>query len=138
MYMRRSSSAVTSGRRRTPRTSAEMAALAPMPRANVSTTVAARPLVRPSERSAILRSLRNDMLLLPLPSDYNRLAFAVRHSMKPQTLPYCTSNEIPRNRHDPQKNAYDMRTIRGKRQENHVVEENASRTPSQINLSSFP
>src|SRR5438477_312367 len=34
----------------------EMAALAPMPSANVSTTVTASPLVRASERSATLRS----------------------------------------------------------------------------------
>src|SRR5712671_4417437 len=38
-----------------------MAALAPMPSANVSTTVTTSPLVRASERIAIFRSLTNDM-----------------------------------------------------------------------------
>src|SRR5882724_10918249 len=58
--MRRFSSALTSGRRSTPRTKLKMAALAPMPNASVSTTVIASPLVRPSERSATLRSPRNN------------------------------------------------------------------------------
>src|SRR5271156_3085257 len=44
--MRRFSSRLTSGRRRTPRTTLKMAALAPMPRARVRMTVMARPLVR--------------------------------------------------------------------------------------------
>jgi hypothetical protein len=59
--------------------------LAPMPSANVSTTVNASPLVRSSERSATLRSLTNDIILLFLPggpsqaieADYNlRTRFA--------------------------------------------------------------
>src|SRR6267142_3045771 len=50
--MRRSSSLLTSGRRRTPRTRLKIAALAPMPSASVSTTVIARPLLRASERAA--------------------------------------------------------------------------------------
>src|SRR5579885_3134988 len=54
--MRRSSSRLTSGRRSTPRTTLKMAALAPMPRARVRTTVIARPLLRQRERTASLRS----------------------------------------------------------------------------------
>ncbi len=48
----RSSSRLTSGRRSTPRTTLKIAALAPMPSASVTTTVAARPLARRSERRA--------------------------------------------------------------------------------------
>src|SRR5260370_30751854 len=59
--MRRFSSRLTSGRRSTPRTRVKMAALAPMPSASVSATVMARPLVRASERSATLKSRRNDI-----------------------------------------------------------------------------
>src|SRR6266852_1833139 len=59
--MRRFSSRLTSGRRSTPRTRVKIAALAPMPSASVSATVMARPLVRVSERSATLKSRRNDI-----------------------------------------------------------------------------
>src|SRR6266849_367739 len=59
--MRRSSSRLTSGRSSTPRTKLKMAAFAPMPSASVSTTVIASPLVRASERAAILKSLRSDI-----------------------------------------------------------------------------
>src|SRR5216684_685982 len=59
--MRRFSSRLTSGRKSTPRTRAKIAALAPMPSASVSATVMARPLVRASERSATLKSRRNDI-----------------------------------------------------------------------------
>src|SRR5687768_9744416 len=55
--MSRFSSRLTSGRNRTPRTTLKMAALAPIPKASVTTTVIARPLTRPSERSANLKSV---------------------------------------------------------------------------------
>src|SRR4051812_13430618 len=54
--MRRSSSRLASGRRRTPRTTLKMAALAPMPRASVRMTVMVSPLVRERERTANFRS----------------------------------------------------------------------------------
>src|SRR6267154_2607063 len=62
--MRRVSSRLTSGRKSTPRTRVKIAALAPMPRARVSTTVIASPLVRASERSATLKSRRKDICFL--------------------------------------------------------------------------
>src|SRR5437867_560503 len=55
--MSRSWSRLTSGRSSTPRTTLKMAALAPMPRARVKTTVKVRPLARIRERSANLRSV---------------------------------------------------------------------------------
>src|SRR5438093_13129313 len=55
--MRRSWSRLTSGLSSTPRTTLKMAALAPIPRASVKTTVNVRPLARASERSANLRSV---------------------------------------------------------------------------------
>src|SRR5271154_2707527 len=57
--MRRFSSRFTSGRRRTPRTTLKMAALAPIPSARVRTTVMARPLVWARERRATFRSRRS-------------------------------------------------------------------------------
>src|SRR5277367_5635216 len=56
--MRRPSSRLTSGRKRTPRTRVKMAAFAPMPSARVITTVAARPLLRMRERAANFRSFK--------------------------------------------------------------------------------
>src|SRR5579859_7320858 len=53
------SSRLTSGRSRTPRTRLNMAALAPIPSASVRTTARDRPLARPSDRAAALRSRRN-------------------------------------------------------------------------------
>src|SRR5947208_3037758 len=64
---RMNAESMISGLRRTPRTSVKMAALAPMPSASVSTTVTASPWVRASERTATLRSLTNDIILLFLP-----------------------------------------------------------------------
>src|SRR5476649_2110551 len=55
--MRRSSSLLTSGRSRTPRTRVKIAALAPMPRARVRMTVVASPLTRASDRAANLKSV---------------------------------------------------------------------------------
>src|SRR6185436_3987008 len=55
--MRLSWSRFTSALIRTPRTTLKMAALAPIPRARVTTTVSARPLARNSERRANLRSV---------------------------------------------------------------------------------
>src|SRR5579884_1413752 len=57
--MSRFSSRLTSGRSSTPRTRLKIAALPPMPRARVSTTVMVRPLARPSDRAANFRSFRN-------------------------------------------------------------------------------
>src|SRR5215469_12005259 len=56
--MRRSSSRFTSGRSRTPRTSVKIAALAPMPKAKVTTTVKVSPFAPANDRSADLRSRR--------------------------------------------------------------------------------
>ena len=56
--MSRSSSRLTSGRRRTPRTTLKMAALAPMPSARVTITVIARPLTLASDRRAKRISVR--------------------------------------------------------------------------------
>jgi len=64
---RMNAESMISGLRRTPRTSVKMAALAPMPSASVSTTVTASPWVRASERTATLRSLTNDIILLFFP-----------------------------------------------------------------------
>jgi hypothetical protein len=47
---------LTSGRSSTPRTTLKIAALAPMPSASVTTTVAARPLARRRERKPIRMS----------------------------------------------------------------------------------
>ena len=56
MYTSRLSSRLTSGLRRTPRTTLKIDALAPMPSASVRMTVADSPLARASERRANLRS----------------------------------------------------------------------------------
>src|SRR5260221_6676932 len=61
MYIRRSSSLLTSGRSSTPRTTLKIAALAPMPSASVTTTVSASPLTRASDRKAKRKSVRNVM-----------------------------------------------------------------------------
>ena len=79
---RMNAESMISGLRRTPRTSVKMAALAPMPSASVSTTVTASPWVRASERTATLRSLTNDIILLffpevRFPSDGATTSFAV-------------------------------------------------------------
>src|SRR5438132_2759291 len=58
MYRSRLSSRLTSGRSSTPRTTLKIAALAPMPSASVTTTVAASPFARVSERRAKRRSER--------------------------------------------------------------------------------
>src|SRR5258706_10165482 len=63
--MSRLSSRLTSGRRRTPRTTLKIDALAPIPSASVTTTVAESPLARLRERSANLRSRRR-VILVPL------------------------------------------------------------------------
>src|SRR5712691_2708820 len=55
--MRRSSSLLTSGRRRTPRTTLKIAALAPMPSARVRMTVVASPFTRANDRNANLKSV---------------------------------------------------------------------------------
>src|SRR2546425_3807555 len=55
--MRRSSSLLTSGRRRTPRTTLKIAALAPMPSARVTMTVIASPLTLANDRAANLKSV---------------------------------------------------------------------------------
>ena len=79
---RMNAESMISGLRRTPRTSVKMAALAPMPSASVSTTVTASPWVRAIERTATLRSLTNDIILLffpevRFPSDGATMSFAV-------------------------------------------------------------
>src|ERR1700736_3726100 len=62
-----------------------MAALAPMPSASVSTTVTASPLVRASERTATLRSLTNDIILLFFPGSQSP-----KRQKQPLSLhPFC-------------------------------------------------
>ena len=57
MYSSRSSSLLTSGRSRTPRTTLEMAALAPIPSASVTMTVIASPFTLSSDRTANRKSV---------------------------------------------------------------------------------
>src|SRR5262245_45408908 len=56
--MRRSSSRLARGLSSTPRTTLKMAALAPIPRASVVTTVSASPLARSRDRNAYFRSVK--------------------------------------------------------------------------------
>ena len=81
---RMNAESMISGLRRTPRTSVKMAALAPMPSASVSTTATASPWVRASERTATLRSLTNDIILLFLPGS----PFSKRWK-QPRVLLFC-------------------------------------------------
>src|SRR5260370_6467425 len=65
MYMSRFPSRLTSGLSSAPRTSVKMAALAPMPSASVTITMAASPLLRINDWNATLRSRKNGMVLAP-------------------------------------------------------------------------
>ena len=67
--MSRSSSRLTRGRNSTARTRLNIAALAPIPMASVSTTVMVRPFERARERAPTFSSLRKDTMLwfMPLP-----------------------------------------------------------------------
>src|SRR5215831_14633196 len=75
MYSNLLSSRLTRGRRSTPRTRLKMAALAPMPSANVTITVKASPLARPSERRANFISRRKVIGSLARLADLRRFQY---------------------------------------------------------------
>src|SRR3954451_25269351 len=75
VYLGRSSSRLTSGRRSTPRTTLKMAALAPIPSASVTTTVSDRPFARRSDRNATFRSVMK-LMVDSLPANRKQCANA--------------------------------------------------------------
>ncbi len=86
--MSRSSSRLTSGRSRTPRTRLNIAALAPIPSANVRTTVTVRPFARARERAPTFSSRRKDTMFSIM-----RLPLFEAESCKSIAYSYCDTNK---------------------------------------------
>src|SRR5262245_16670840 len=100
--MSRDSSRLTSGRRSTPWTTLNIAALAPMPSARVTMTVSASPLARVNDRNANFKSVTKLIgLLLHVGGGRGKMqrhhapaSADSRRILNNREMPYCDSRAI--------------------------------------------